>query len=108
VTGEAHAGDLAYKEERSRLLKRFGANVQRVRRSHERGVSQEELAMLTRLHRTEIGKIEQGIVEPRLSTLLILAEGLEVSIAELVEGLSAPSERKPAPGGRRGRRVGGA
>jgi transcriptional regulator with XRE-family HTH domain len=102
VTGGPHLGDLAYKDERGRLLKRFGANLQRIRRNRGLGISQEHLAMLTELHRTEIGKLEQGVVEPRLSTLLILAESLEVSLDDLVVGLSVPRERKPAPGsGRR-------
>ena len=42
---------------------------------------------LTRLHRTEIGRIEQGTVEPRLTTLVILADGLGVSIDDLLADL---------------------
>jgi transcriptional regulator with XRE-family HTH domain len=102
VGGDLNLGELAYKDGRRRLLKRFGANLRRVRRNQGGGVSQEHLAALTGLHRTEIGKLEQGVVEPKLSTLLILAEGLDVSVEELLEDLSAPAERKPAPGGRRG------
>jgi transcriptional regulator with XRE-family HTH domain len=102
VAGEVHLDELAYRDERRTFLKRFGANLQRIRRDRGREISQEHLAMLADLHRTEIGKLEQGVVEPKLSTLLILAESLEVSLEELVAGLPAPRRRKPAPGGRRG------
>jgi transcriptional regulator with XRE-family HTH domain len=87
----------AYKAELTTFLKDFGANVRRVRRSKNPPYSQERLAEATRLHRTEIGKIEQGAVEPRLSTLFILANALEVRIDDLVEGLTPPRERRPPP-----------
>lgn len=87
----------AYKAELARFLEGFGANVRRVRLAKTPRCSQEQLSDATRLHRTEIGKIEQGIVEPRLTTLLILAEGLGVSLDELVAGLWVPIERKPSP-----------
>jgi transcriptional regulator with XRE-family HTH domain len=86
-----------YKAELAQLLSGFGANVKRVRLAKEPRCSQERLSHKTGLHRTEIGKIEQGIVEPRLSTLMILADGLEVRVDELVEGLDVPVERKPSP-----------
>lgn len=87
----------AYKEELERFLAGFGENVRRVRVAKGPPYSQERLADLTRLHRTEIGKIEQGIVEPRLTTLYILADGLGVTIDELLAGLWVPVERKPSP-----------
>ena len=86
-----------YKAELSRLREAFGANVRRMRRAKGPRFSQERLAEATDLHRTEIGKIEQGAVEPRLSTLLILADALSVSIDDLVAGLSVPIERRPPP-----------
>lgn len=89
----------AYKEELARFLKGFGANVRRVRTAKRPYFSQEKLSDATSLHRTEIGKIEQGAVEPRLTTLMILAEALSVSIDELVEGLPVPEERRPPPQG---------
>jgi transcriptional regulator with XRE-family HTH domain len=89
----------AYRAEVGALLKRFGQNVRRVRMSKSPPCSQEQLSYVTRLHRTEIGRIEQGAVEPRLTTLMILAEGLDVSVSELLHGLAAPEQRKPAAGG---------
>ncbi|HYB24308.1 MAG TPA: helix-turn-helix transcriptional regulator [Solirubrobacteraceae bacterium] len=87
----------AYKEELARFLQGFGANVRRLRSEMNPRCSQERLSHATRLHRTEIGKIEQGEVEPRLSTLLILADGLGVSVQELLSGLWVPVERRPSP-----------
>lgn len=89
----------SYKAELERFLKEFGENVRRVRTAKRPHFSQERLSEATGLHRTEIGKIEQGTVEPRLSTLFILADGLSVSLDELVAGLSVPVERRPPPGG---------
>jgi transcriptional regulator with XRE-family HTH domain len=86
-----------YKAELSRYLEAFGANVRRVRTARYPHLSQERLSDVTRLHRTEIGKIEQGAVEPRLTTLVILADGLSVPLDELVAGLWVPKERKPSP-----------
>jgi transcriptional regulator with XRE-family HTH domain len=87
----------AYKEELARFLEGFGANVRRVRTTKVPRCSQERLADATELHRTEIGKIEQGKVEPRLTTLVILADGLSVSVDDLIAGLWVPRERKPSP-----------
>jgi len=87
----------AYKAEMKRFLAGFGANVRRVRTAKRPRCSQEQLSYATGLHRTEIGKIEQGAVEPRLTTLLILADGLSVGIDELVAGLWVPEERRPSP-----------
>ncbi len=89
----------AYKEELARFLEGFGDNVRRVRKAKRPYFSQERLSYATSLHRTEIGKIEQGAVEPRLTTLMILADGLSVSIDELVAGLLVPTERRPPPRG---------
>jgi transcriptional regulator with XRE-family HTH domain len=87
----------AYKVELARFLEGFGANVRRVRLAKRPRCSQEQLSDATKLHRTEIGKIEQGKVEPRLTTLLILADGLGVTVDELLAGLWVPVERKPSP-----------
>jgi len=86
-----------YKEELARFLEGFGANVRRVRMAKRPPCSQERLSHATGLHRTEIGKIEQGMVEPRLTTLLILADGLSVTIDDLLVGLWVPTERRPSP-----------
>jgi transcriptional regulator with XRE-family HTH domain len=85
----------AYKAELVRYLEGFGINVRNLRATRSPRISQEGLAGATKLHRTEIGKIEQGMVEPRLTTLVILADGLSVTLDELVADLWVPVERKP-------------
>jgi len=87
----------SYKAELAKFLQEFGANVRRARLAKSPRCSQEQLSHATRLHRTEIGKIEQGLVEPRLTTLVILADGLGVGVDELISGLEVPVERKPSP-----------
>jgi transcriptional regulator with XRE-family HTH domain len=89
----------AYKAELAAFLQRFGANVRRARVAKDPPYSQERLSYTTRLHRTEIGRIEQGMVEPRLTTLIILADGLDVTVEELLRDLAVPTERKPAANG---------
>jgi transcriptional regulator with XRE-family HTH domain len=89
----------AYKAEMARFLKAFGDNVRRVRMAKAPRWSQEQLSAATRLHRTEIGKIEQGKVEPRLTTLFILAKALDVTVDDLLVGLFVPEERKPSARG---------
>lgn len=86
----------AYKAELGKFLEGFGANVRRVRTGKSPQCSQERLSYTTRLHRTEIGKIEQGAVEPRLTTLVILADGLGVTIDDLLADLPVPVERRPS------------
>jgi transcriptional regulator with XRE-family HTH domain len=64
----------------------FAANL---RRHRERAkLSQEALADLCDLHRTEISLLERCKRSPRLETIVILARGLQLSSpAELLEGI---------------------
>jgi transcriptional regulator with XRE-family HTH domain len=77
------------------FLKQFGSNLRRLRLAKQPHISQERLALETGLHRTEVGKLERGVVEPRLTTIMILAQGLDASLDDLVAGLEVPSARKP-------------
>ncbi|MGD0454057.1 MAG: helix-turn-helix transcriptional regulator [Solirubrobacteraceae bacterium] len=62
-------------------------NLRRHRR--KAGLSQEKLAEICDLHRTEIGLLERGERSPRLDTLVVLSRGLELSSpCELLEGIS--------------------
>lgn len=49
------------------LLANTGAMIAEIRR--ERGISQEELANLCRVHRNTIGKLERGEVDPSLTAI---------------------------------------
>jgi transcriptional regulator with XRE-family HTH domain len=60
-------------------------------RSHRErvGLSQEALANLCDLHRTEISLLERSKRSPRLETIVILAKGLKLaSPGELLEGIN--------------------
>jgi transcriptional regulator with XRE-family HTH domain len=50
-------------------------------------LSQEELARLVGIHRTEVSLLERGGRRPRLDTLLQLAAGVEAEPAELLDGM---------------------
>lgn len=59
----------------------FGRTLRRLR--HGYGVSQERLATISGLHRTEISLIERGHRNVRLTTFYVLADALEITAAEL-------------------------
>jgi transcriptional regulator with XRE-family HTH domain len=60
----------------------FGARMRELRAA--RGLSQDELADRTDVHPTAIGRLERGAREPRLSTILRIADGLGVAPGELL------------------------
>ncbi len=62
---------------------RFAQNLRRQR--ERKGLSQEALARVCLVHRTEISLLERGAREPRLSTMVRLARGLGVPVAALLE-----------------------
>ena len=63
----------------------FARNLREARQRAR--ISQERLAFTAQLHRTEISLLERGEREPRLSTIVRLARGLDVSPASLLEGI---------------------
>jgi transcriptional regulator with XRE-family HTH domain len=65
---------------------RFAANLRARRR--QAGLSQEKLAAAASLHRTEISLLERAEREPRLSTIVRLANGLGVPPAALLDDLA--------------------
>lgn len=77
----------------------FAANLRRLRR--RRGLSQEALGEEAGgLHRTEISLLERGEREPRLSTIVALAQALGVRAQTLIAGVdeAAPRVRRLKPG----------
>jgi len=80
--------------ERARLLRAFGEKLRTERL--RRNLSQERLAELANIHRTQLGAVERGLRDPHLTMLLILADALEVPPSALTEGLPVPRERKAA------------
>jgi transcriptional regulator with XRE-family HTH domain len=89
----------SYEEEIADFRWRFALNFKPLRK--ERFRSQEKFGERARLHRTTIGNIEQGKTDPPLSTLLIVADALNVSLDQLVKDLPVPQHRKPPPVRRR-------
>ncbi|HEY7891766.1 MAG TPA: helix-turn-helix transcriptional regulator [Solirubrobacteraceae bacterium] len=63
----------------------FAANLRHHRK--RAGLSQESLARMCDLHRTEISLLERSLRSPRLETIVVLARALELSPAELLEGI---------------------
>jgi transcriptional regulator with XRE-family HTH domain len=73
----------------------FGWNLRRARR--RKGFSQDSLAMRAALHRTEIGKLENGERVCRIDTLIRLAGAMDFAPGDLLDGISwIPG---PKPGG---------
>jgi XRE family transcriptional regulator, regulator of sulfur utilization len=62
--------------------RQFAANLRAQR--ERRGLSQEALGFASGLHRTEISLLERAGRDPRLSTIVRLAYGLEIPPARLL------------------------
>lgn len=74
---------------------RLGRNVFMARR--RAGFSQEALAALASLHRTEVGLLEKGERLPRADTLIKLASALGVDAGQLLKGIDwvVPAPTQP-------------
>ncbi|MGA3360728.1 MAG: helix-turn-helix transcriptional regulator [Solirubrobacteraceae bacterium] len=66
-------------------VQRFGQNVRTARL--ERGWTQEDLAGRTGLATVQVSRVERGVPEIRLTTLLRLLRALEMSPGQLLDGL---------------------
>lgn len=66
----------------------FGQRMRELRAEHD--VSQDKLATRTGIHPTAIGRLERGSREPRLTTILRIARGLQVQPGELLDNLEDP------------------
>jgi transcriptional regulator with XRE-family HTH domain len=64
------------------IVMRFGQTVRRIRL--KQGLSQERYAELAEVHRNYVGLIERGERSPTLSNLVRLANGLGISLSELL------------------------
>ena len=65
------------------VRKRVGTNLKRLRQ--DRGLSQEELAFESGLHRTYISGVERGVRNPTVLVLEEIAAALKVHAAKLLE-----------------------
>ena len=90
VDGSVVAEDVAQvarREQKDReRVRAFGLRVRELREA--RGLSQERLAQAADVHRAEIGFVERGEREVGIALAWRLADGLAVSLDELVLGLT--------------------
>jgi transcriptional regulator with XRE-family HTH domain len=71
-------------EDRRRRLTAFGLRARHLREAI--GISQEELAARSGLHRTYVGSVERGERNISLVNIHVLADALGVSPCDLFEG----------------------
>ncbi len=64
----------------------FGQRLRELRK--ERSLTQEDLSRRTHIHAPTIGRLERDKREPRLKTILRLADGLGISPGELLDDLA--------------------
>jgi len=65
------------------IIERIGLNIVIIR--EKRGLTQEELAEITGLHRAYIGQIERAEKNIGLKNLAKIAKGLNVNIGDLLD-----------------------
>jgi transcriptional regulator with XRE-family HTH domain len=71
------------------ILQRFGAHLEKLRK--DRGLSLRELSYACNLDNSKISKIEKGMINITMITILDLAMGLEISPTELLNFQKAAS-----------------
>ncbi|HEY0055197.1 MAG TPA: helix-turn-helix transcriptional regulator [Pedobacter sp.] len=65
-------------------IKLFGKTVRRFR--NEKGWTMKRLAEIAEIELSQIHRIETGKINPKLSTIFILSEALDVKPSELLVG----------------------
>ena len=68
------------------VQKALGARIRKLRK--EKQVSQEGFADWCGLHRSHLGQVERGEANVTLSTILVVAEQLDITIFELFNGIA--------------------
>jgi DNA-binding XRE family transcriptional regulator len=76
----------------NRILQALASRIKQLR--DEKHISQEELAHRSGLSRTGMGFLETGKRWPRLDTLMSVAEGLSLSVDELLKGVHKPPKKR--------------
>ena len=64
----------------------FAANLRRLRTAS--GLTQEGLSYRTKIDPGEISRLERGVRDPQLRTIVRIARGLDVPVTELLAGVS--------------------
>ena len=76
----------------NRTLRALAIRIKELR--DQKGISQEELAHRAGLSRTGMGFVETGKRWPRLDTLMKVAQGLNITVDELLKGLHKTAKRR--------------
>jgi transcriptional regulator with XRE-family HTH domain len=67
---------------RKQILKEFGKNLKRIRK--EKKIALRELAAMAEMEHSQISKIEAGTINLTLTTIVSLADALEVPTVALI------------------------
>jgi len=88
VDHQHHAGKSEGRSPRPEeaVQKALGARIRKLRK--EKQVSQEGFADWCGLHRSHMGQVERGEANVTLSTILVVAEQLEITVFELFNGIA--------------------
>jgi transcriptional regulator with XRE-family HTH domain len=70
------------------VSKQLGDNLRRLRDAA--AMSQERLSLSSGVEARSISKLERGLSDPQLSTMVRLARGLGVGLDELLQGIRPP------------------
>ncbi len=89
-TGRPAAPEVPRRNKDRREAVEFGRRVRAGRKVLR--LSQEQLGERSGLHRTYVGHIERGEVNPTLHNVLLLAEALGMDASELVRGLRTDND----------------
>lgn len=73
----------------------FGTAIRKAR--EQAGLSQNDLATATGLHRTHISLLERGRRHPQLETLVKLSRALDVTPAQMLSWYANPQDGATAP-----------
>jgi DNA-binding XRE family transcriptional regulator len=84
-TSDAFGMPIPLDQDPERASAAFGRRLRTLRNHLD--LSQDDLAFATDIHPTAIGRMERGAREPRLTTILRLAHGLDIEPGELVNDL---------------------
>ena len=67
----------------SKYFQKLGAKIKQLR--EEKGIDQKSFAFDCEIGRTQLYMIEKGRTNPRLLTLIKIADGLGISVSELLQ-----------------------
>jgi len=65
------------------FIQQFGKNLRKIRK--EKKMSQEDLAISADTSRSQVARIERGIINPTITTVNKFAEALQVNIQSLFQ-----------------------